>query len=190
MVDARRPRGLERLGQSKLLKQSLSCYTLCVSEALERTTEDPVRRVTKTLVTTSAWTLAALSLGAAARSGEPSAAVAEAPVLLQPSRGGFDSATPPRSKPSSSQSLEWVLSLPPECFELPGRPYCSGKKKFRTLEQTTEDPVRQVAKTLVTTSAWALAALSLGDAAQSGEPSAAVASAPVPLGLPRGGALE
>ena len=45
-------------------------------KALERTTEEPVRRVAETLVATSAWTLAALSLGAAARRGEPSAAAA------------------------------------------------------------------------------------------------------------------
>ena len=60
--------------------------------ALERKAEGPFRTVARSFATTSARTLATLSLGDAARSGEAPAAVASAPALLRPSRGGLESA--------------------------------------------------------------------------------------------------
>ena len=60
--------------------------------ALERKAEGPFRSVARSFATTSARTLATLSLGDAARSGEASAAVASAPALLRPPRGGLESA--------------------------------------------------------------------------------------------------
>jgi hypothetical protein len=103
--------------------------------------------------TTSARTLATLSLGDAAPSGEASAAVASAPMLLRPPRGGLESAVVEqrhrslrelqrsrsprcvtererrqdpgrRRRRAPRHRFERVLSLPLECTELLHRGNC------------------------------------------------------------------
>ena len=103
--------------------------------------------------TTSARTLATLSLGDAAPSGEASAAVASAPMLLRPPRGGLESAVGEqrhrslrelqrsrsprcvtererrqdpgrRRRRAPRHRFERVLSLPLDCPELPQRGNC------------------------------------------------------------------
>ena len=63
----------------------------------------------------------------------------------------------------------------------------SQQEKFSALEREAEDPSRTVPRSFAATSARIMATLSFGDAAPSGEASAAVASAPVLLRPPRGG---